>query len=97
MTLKAPRALQIAFATAVVAMAGATIPGAVAPAEAKKLILVKKHFHHGHHYRRFIAPALVVAGVTTYAATHSCYWLKVRALRTDSAYWWDRYNACIGE
>ncbi|MEW5962780.1 MAG: hypothetical protein AB1749_04400 [Pseudomonadota bacterium] len=24
----------------------------------------------------------------------SCYWLKRRALRTGSRYWWRRYNAC---
>lgn len=72
-------------------VAGATLPGAASPAEAK---IVIKHFKghglHFHHHRHFIAPVVVAS----YGG--GCYWLKRRALATGSIYWWDRYNACTG-
>lgn len=97
MSIKSTRILKIAAAAFAVAIAGAAIPGAVTPAEAKKIVFVKKHFHHGYGFRHYAGPAFIVAGVGAYAASQSCYGLKVRALRTGSAYWWDRYNDCIGE
>ncbi len=97
MSVKTTRTLKIAAAAVAVAIAGAAIPGSVTPAEAKKLILVKKHIHHGHHFhRRHIGPVLFVAGATAYAASRSCYWMKVRALNTGSEYWWERYQECRG-
>jgi hypothetical protein len=85
-----------AAAFAITMLAGATLPGAVTPAEAKKIFIVK-HGHHGHHghfgYRRYgYAPAYFVAG----GYGGGCYWLKQRAHNTGSAYWWNRYNTCIG-
>ena len=82
-----------AAAFAVTMLAGAAIPGAVTPAEAKKIIVVK-HGHHGHYgYRHYgYAPAYYVA--SGYGG--GCSWLKQRAHNTGSAYWWNRYNACIG-
>jgi len=76
------------------AILGAAVPAISTPVEAKpiKVIKVAKHVHH---YRRYYGAGLVIAGVA--AASSSCYWLKVRALRTGDEYWWDRYNACIGE
>jgi hypothetical protein len=29
-----------------------------------------------------------------YGYGNSCYWLKRRAIRTGSHYWWRRYRAC---
>jgi hypothetical protein len=53
--------------------------------------------HDRRHYRNrdvFIygAPFL---GYGAYAYAGDCYWLRQRALATGSAYWWDRYNACV--
>jgi hypothetical protein len=57
--------------------------------------------HHGrhHHHRHFRgiyigAPYVYYDGYYPYAG---CTWLRHRALRTGSPYWWNRYYACIGE
>jgi hypothetical protein len=96
---KSTRTLKIALAAVALSITAAAVPGAVTPAEAKKFVIIKKHFHHGHfgHHRRFIGPALLLAGAGIYASSHSCYWLKVRARNTGSAYWWDRYQTCISD
>ncbi|MDP1907421.1 MAG: hypothetical protein Q8K85_03905 [Hyphomicrobium sp.] len=63
--------------------------------------------HHGprggrHHYRgpRFrgygFATPFVGYGAYYYGGYgDDCSWLRRRALATGSAYWWDRYYACI--
>ena len=54
------------------------------------------HLHHHHpHYGRYIVGGLALAGA--YEASRSCYWMKVRAERLDSRYWWTRYHDCIGD
>ena len=57
-----------------------------------------RRFHrHHHHHRRghrhiFIGPP-VIYGSTYYYG--DCHWLRRRALRTGSPYWWNRYYDCI--
>jgi hypothetical protein len=87
------KTVKTATAALAVAMAGAAVPAAFTPAEAKPIIVKGPHFHP--HIGRFVVGGLALAGA--YEASTSCYWLKVRALGTDSAYWWDRYHACIGD
>jgi hypothetical protein len=59
------------------------------------------HHHHGrhHHHRRFRGIYLGAPYVyyDSYYSYGSCSWLRHRALRTGSPYWWNRYYACIGE
>ena len=93
MTVRSSKTLKFAAAAAAVAVLGAAVPGAVTPAEAKKIVVKGPHYHP--HFGRYIVGGLALAA--TYEASRSCYWLKVRALRTDSSYWWDRYQSCIGE
>jgi hypothetical protein len=98
MTSKIANSLKIVAAATALAIAGAALPGVTAPAEAKKLVFIKKGFHphfHHRHYGRYIGSGLVIAGA--YGASRSCYWMKVRAINTGSDYWWDRYNECRGE
>ena len=60
------------------------------------------HFpgHSHRHYRRhrhrhiYVLPPAVYYGSTYYS---DCGWLRHRALRTGSPYWWERYYACIDE
>ena len=52
--------------------------------------------HHGfrHKFRKrhvFIGGPLVYGA---YAYGDGCYWLKKRAIRTGSSYWWNRYHNC---
>ena len=95
MFIRSPKTLKIAAAAAALAIGGAAIPATVTPAEAKKLVFVKKFPHHGPHFGRYIGAGLLVAGA--YAGSQSCYWLKVRAMNTGSSYWWDRYHDCIAD
>jgi hypothetical protein len=52
----------------------------------------------GHYrpYRRhrhiYVLPPAIYFGSTYYG---ECGWLRRRALRTGSPYWWERYYACI--
>ena len=92
MTARSAKTLKLAAAALALVVAGAAAPALVAPAEAKP---IAKGGHHHPHFGRFIVGGLALAG--TYEASRSCYWLKVRALRTDSEYWWDRYHSCIGD
>jgi hypothetical protein len=51
--------------------------------------------HHGRrHFRRggVVAPYV---GYETYGYSDGCYWLRQKALATDSSYWWNRYQACL--
>jgi hypothetical protein len=57
--------------------------------------------HHHHHHPRFrgfyYAVPFVGYGAYYYGGGYGddCRWLRRRALATGSAYWWDRYYACI--
>ena len=44
--------------------------------------------------RRFRRGVIIDGGYGYIPA--SCDWLRLRALATDSAYWWRRYRACQG-
>jgi hypothetical protein len=98
MTIRPCKSLKFAVAALAIAMTGAAIPGAVTPAEAKKIIIVKKSVHHfhGHRHFRVFRPGLVVAGAG-YGVANGCHWLKARAIYTGRPYWWVRYRNCIGE
>jgi hypothetical protein len=54
------------------------------------------HHHHGHH-RRFRGYAFYglpyVYAYNDYGG-YSCSYLRRRAIRTGSAYWWRRYEKC---
>jgi hypothetical protein len=88
---------KLASATVAAALLFTGLATSTAPAEAKGLKIVSIHHHpHFRHwgYGAAIAGAGVVIASTAYS---SCYWLKVRALRTGSDYWWDRYHDCRGD
>jgi len=99
MTLTISKTLKFAAIATAVAIGSAAVPGVSAPAEAKKVIFVKKvfHKHFAHRHHRYIGTGLLLAGGGYYAYNNGCYWLKVRAINTGSEYWWDRYHACRGE
>lgn len=91
-TLK--KTLTLAAVACAIALGSSFAPMVSAPAEAKKIIIFKKHGHlHGLRY--FGAPLLV--GGAYYYGYSGCYWLKVRAIETGSAYWWSRWHACRGD
>lgn len=51
---------------------------------------------HGRWHRgRYILYGAPLAAYGYYAYSDDCDWLRRRALNSGSAYWWDRYNACI--
>jgi hypothetical protein len=50
-----------------------------------------RHYSHHHRYGFYGLP-FVYGGFYGYG--NSCYWLKRRAIRTGSHYWWRRYRAC---
>lgn len=54
-----------------------------------------RHGHRHRFHRRFIVG--VPLGAYGYYSSYGdgCEWLRQRALYTGSAYWWDRYNACL--
>jgi hypothetical protein len=43
--------------------------------------------------RRFYRPVPIYRPVVV-AGVGPCHWLRVRALRTSSPYWWRRWEAC---
>lgn len=56
-------------------------------------------------HRRFFRPHIFFGPQILYGAydynydtypyySNGCYWLKVRAIRTHSRYWWNRYAIC---
>ena len=96
MTLTISKTLKFAAIATAVAVGSAAVPGVSTPAEAKKIIIVKKGFHKFHHGHRYIGTGLLLAGAGYYAY-NGCHWLKVRAINTGSEYWWDRYHACRGD
>ncbi len=50
--------------------------------------------HRGYRYRNFYRPRFYapIYSYGTYGS--SCQWLKRKAIRTGSRYWWNRYEAC---
>jgi hypothetical protein len=86
------------LAAAVCATALAASPAmAKGPSSGKsfagKSFIVSKPIHTKFYKYRYYGPSVVLA--SAYATSGSCYALKVRARSTGSAYWWDRYNACV--
>lgn len=84
------------------AAAACAIALAASPAMAKgpsgksfvgKSFIVSKPIHTKFYNYRYYGPSVILA--SAYATSGSCYSLKVRARATGSAYWWDRYNACV--
>jgi hypothetical protein len=51
-----------------------------------------RHFHGGHRFHHAYRPRIWVAPV--YGYSNGCQWLKRKAIRTGSRYWWNRYNQC---
>lgn len=79
------RARQIALAAGVAVLA-ATSLGATADA---------KHFKH-KHFKKF-GVRIYVGGPGFYVGHHGwrrCRWLRRKAMRTGSHYWWHRYRMC---
>lgn len=53
--------------------------------------------HHHHHFNRFYAYPFFYGDYYAYSGDYgSCNYLYRRAVRSNSAYWWNRYYACIG-
>lgn len=52
------------------------------------------HRHHRRHFRSF-GYGFYAYPSYSYYYSDSCHWLKVRALRTGSRYWWHRYHQCL--
>ena len=50
--------------------------------------------HHRRHYRNFYVGVPYLYGVYGYGYGPDCYWLKRKARRTGSRYWWRRYHEC---
>ena len=49
----------------------------------------------GHHHRRYYSSLYVYSPPWLYSDV-DCAWLYQRAIATGSAYWWSRYNSCVG-
>jgi hypothetical protein len=59
--------------------------------------------NHNHYYRHRVwrnGAWVWIYGPSyyydNYAYGGDCYWLRQQAYATGSAYWWSRYNSCIG-
>ena len=52
------------------------------------------NYNYRHHHYRYYAYGLPYWGYGYYGG--GCRWLYRNAIATGSAYWWDRYYACIG-
>lgn len=55
-----------------------------------------KYDRRNYGYRNRYVYGAPFLGYGAYAYAGDCYWLRQQALTTGSAYWWDRYNACVG-
>jgi hypothetical protein len=57
--------------------------------------------HHGHHHHRGIriypgyAPYYYSDYYGDYYDSDACSWLRYKAERTGSRYWWHRYRRCV--
>ena len=55
-----------------------------------------RHRHHHRHIGRGFAVGVPLAyGAYAYSYGSGCRWLRLRALETDSRYWWSRYYDCV--
>jgi hypothetical protein len=58
----------------------------------------RHHGHHHHKHRRFRGYAYYglpyVYAYSDYDGGYSCAYLRRRAIRTGSSYWWRRYEEC---
>lgn len=50
--------------------------------------------HRGFGYRHFYRPRFYAPIYAYGSYGSSCQWLKRKAIRTGSRYWWNRYEAC---
>jgi len=51
--------------------------------------------HHHHYYNRYYAYPFFYGDYYAYGGDYgSCNYLYRRAVRSNSAYWWNRYYAC---
>jgi hypothetical protein len=56
-----------------------------------------RYAHRGRHHRgRVFAYGAPFVGYYAYS-NYSCDWLLQRARTSGSDYWWDRYEACVGD
>jgi len=68
-------------------------------ADARPHMMLMEHHHHHHGGiffgggPFFFGPPLVYDNYGAYYGG-GCYWLRVKAERTGSRYWWHRYNEC---
>ncbi len=54
------------------------------------------HRYHGHHrHHRYGGIYFGAPYYYGYGYYGSCSWLRRKALRTGSRYWWNRYEACL--
>lgn len=63
---------------------------------------VGRHRHHGHRHRNRRGGIYFGYGAPYYyndyyTYSSSCEWLRRRALRTGSSYWWNRYRNCVDD
>jgi hypothetical protein len=59
-------------------------------------VYMSQHHRHHRHFNGF-GYGFYAYPAYSYYADDSCYWLKVRAMRTGSRYWWNRYYECLDE
>jgi hypothetical protein len=53
-------------------------------------------FHRHRHKLRFATPFLYGYPYYYYSYGYGdCHWLRIRAIRTGSPYWWWRYEECL--
>ena len=55
-----------------------------------------KHHHHKKHYYYYYGGPYFYYEPYYYGDAGECAWLYRKAVQTGSAYWWNRYNECIG-
>jgi hypothetical protein len=54
-----------------------------------------RHLDNHPRLHRHFRSGFYIAPVYSYRSyDDGCYWLKRKALRTGSRYWWHRYNEC---
>lgn len=87
---KLVRTATAAAGLAVAVFAGASMMG-TSTAQAYGL-----YFHVGHGYgkHKFYRPRVIVPLYV--GSGRSCRWLKIKAIKTGSPYWYNRYYACRG-
>ena len=74
-------------------------PGSHPQFHSQNFVNMHPHRHHRHH------GGLAIYSFYPYYYPYyndvyygdDCYWLKVRALRTGSRYWWNRYYECLDQ